>query len=114
MKLRRKLGHNFTRIKSSDWGGRSKQLLVFTENGVAMLSSVLNSKQAIKVNISIMRIFTKLRAFHLMEQELVNRMDKMEKSTDKIFRIVFERLDELETGLPSLSVKRRKIGLKDK
>ena len=99
---------------SSDWGGKRKQPLVFTENGVAMLSSVLNSKQAIKVNISIMRIFTKLRAFHLMEQELVNRMDHMEKSTDKIFRIVFERLDELETGLPSLSVKRRKIGLKNK
>lgn len=99
---------------SSDWGGKRKQPLVFTENGVAMLSSVLNSKQAIKVNISIMRIFTKLRAFHLMEQELVNRMDQMEKSTDKIFRIVFERLDELETGLPSLSVKRRKIGLKNK
>lgn len=99
---------------SSDWGGKRKQPLVFTENGVAMLSSVLNSKQAIKVNISIMRIFTKLRAFHLMEKELVNRMDQMEENTDKIFRIVFERLDELETGLPSLSLKRRKIGLKGK
>jgi hypothetical protein len=95
-------------------GGKQKQPLVFTENGVAMLSSVLNSKQAIRVNISIMRIFTKLRAFHLMEKELVERMDRMEGNTDQIFKIVFERLDELETGLPALSLKRRKIGLKDK
>lgn len=69
---------------SSDWGGKRKQPLVFTENGVAMLSSVLNSKQAIKVNISLMRIFTKLRAFHLMERDLVERMDQMEENADKV------------------------------
>ncbi len=49
-------------------GGKQKLPLVFTENGVAMLSSVLNSKQAIRVNISIMRIFTKLRSIHMLEK----------------------------------------------
>ena len=51
-------------------GGKQKQPLVFTENGVAMLSGLLNSNRAIEVNISIMRIFTKLRSFLLLEQEL--------------------------------------------
>lgn len=50
--------------------------MLFTENGVAMLSSVLNSSQAIKVNISIMRIFAKLRAFHLMEKENGEKYEK--------------------------------------
>lgn len=54
---------------SSGWGGNRKQPLVFTENGVAMLSSVLRSDQAALVNISIMRIFTKLRSFLMLEKE---------------------------------------------
>lgn len=95
-------------------GGKQKQPLVFTENGVAMLSSDLKSDQAALVNINIMRIFTKLRAFHLMESELSQRVNNLESHTDKVFKIVFERLDELETGLPSLSPQRRKIGLKNK
>jgi hypothetical protein len=48
---------------TSSWGGRRKEPNVFTEHGVLMLSSVLNSKQAISVNIQIMRIFTKMRQF---------------------------------------------------
>ncbi len=99
---------------SSKYGGRRKQPLVFTENGVAMLSSILKSDQAALVNISIMRIFTKLRAFNLIEKEIVDRMDKIELHTDKIFRIVFERLDELQNERPALPLVRRKIGLKDK
>lgn len=55
---------------SSDYGGRRYQPLVFKENGVAMLSSVLNSDQAILVNITIMRIFTRFRSFHLLEHNL--------------------------------------------
>lgn len=51
---------------SSVWGGRRYQPLVFTENGVAMLSTVLNSEVAIEVNISIIRIFTKLRSFYAL------------------------------------------------
>lgn len=95
-------------------GGRRYQPLVFTENGVAMLSTVLSSKQAIQVNISIMRIFTKLRSFLLMEQNIETRMDTLENGTNHLFKIVFERLDNLEEKLPSHAQDRRKIGLKSK
>ena len=92
-------------------GGKVKYPFVFTENGVAMLSGVLHSPQAIRVNVAIMRIFTKLRSFHMLEKNLVNKIDELEKTTTKIFKVVFERLDDLETGLPALSVEREKIGL---
>ncbi|PJB54124.1 MAG: hypothetical protein CO099_03350 [Bdellovibrio sp. CG_4_9_14_3_um_filter_39_7] len=65
------------------------------------------------VNISIMRIFTKLRSFHLLENNLVNEIDKLKNDTNKIFKIVFERLDDLEDlSTPRLPDKRRKIGIK--
>lgn len=88
--------------------------MLFTENGVAMLSSVLNSTRAIQVNISIIRIFTKLRSFLLMEQTISNRLDGLETGTNKLFKVVFERLDSLEdeTKKPILKVNRKKIGLK--
>lgn len=86
---------------------------VFTENGVAMLSSVLNSPAAIQINIAIMRTFTKLRSFLAMEASLNERMDKLEKSSTKLFKIVFERLDSIEeTMAPRLHSNRKKIGLK--
>lgn len=93
-------------------GGKVKYPLVFTENGVAMLSGVLHSPQAIQVNVAIMRIFTKLRSFHMLEKDLVKRIDELEETTTKVFKVVFERLDDLETGLPALPVERDKIGLK--
>ena len=87
---------------------------LFTENGVAMLSSILQSKQAIQVNITIMRTFTKLRSFLLMENEITSRVDKLEDGTNKLFKIVFQRLDEIDDKLtPKLSQNRKKIGLKD-
>jgi hypothetical protein len=97
---------------SLEYGGRRYQPLVFTENGVAMLSTVLNSKQAIMVNIAIMRIFTKLRSFYLLEKDLVRQMDELKSDTNKIFKIVFERLDDLEETRPSLPNPRKKIGIK--
>jgi hypothetical protein len=84
---------------------------VFTEQGIAMLSSVLNSIKAVQINIAIMRIFMKLRSFLLLEKNLSERMNKLEGGTNQIFRIVFERLDKLEKGLPSLPSKRKRIGL---
>lgn len=93
-------------------GGRRKKPLVFTENGVAMLSSVLNSKRAVQVNISIMRTFTKLRSFLLMENDNASRMNKLEGGTNKLFKVVFQRLDEIEDRLaPQLTPNRKKIGL---
>ena len=86
--------------------------MVFTENGVAMLSSVLNSSQAIQVNIAIMRIFTRLKSFLLLEKDLGQRMDNLERGTHKMFKNVFERLDEYEELVtPKLPGNRKKIGL---
>lgn len=80
---------------SENWGGKRKQPLVFTENGLAMLSGVLGSDRAIDVNIAIMRIFTKLRSFLMLEKNLINRVDQLEGDAGKMFKIVFERLDSL-------------------
>ena len=87
---------------------------LFTENGVAMLSSVLRSKEAIQVNISIMRTFTKLRSYLAMDNSLSEKVDKLEKGTNKLFKIVFERLDGLEEQItPKLPANRKKIGIKN-
>ena len=87
--------------------------LVFTESGVAMLSSVLNSPQAIQVNIAIIRVFVKLRSFLVMEQASPDRIEKLEKNTTKLFKIVFERMDSIEEIVfPELPSKRKKIGIK--
>lgn len=85
---------------------------VFTENGVAMLSSVLSSERAIEVNIAIMRTFTKLRSFLAMENNLNERMDKLELNSTKLFKVVFTKLDSLEEQItPKLPPNRKKIGL---
>lgn len=94
-------------------GGKQKLPLVFTENGVAMLSGILNSERAILVNIAIMRIFTRLRSFLAMENNLSDRINNLEDGTNKLFKVVFERLDSIEelteTKIP---MRRKKIGLK--
>jgi ORF6N domain len=83
----------------------------FSENGVAMLSSVLNSPQAIQVNIAIMRIFTKMRSFLMLEEQLNSRVTKLEEGTNKMFQVVFERLDSIEDlKPPKLSDRKKKIG----
>ena len=99
---------------SLEHGGRRYQPLVFTENGVAMLSSILKSETAIDVNIAIMRIFTKLRSFLVLEKELVDRMGNLEQSTAEVFKVVFEKLDSLDEQLPAQRKNRSKIGLNNK
>ena len=97
---------------NEQYGGKRKSPYVFSENGVAMLSSVLNSEKAILMNIAIIRIFTKLRSFLLLEKGLNERMDKLTTGTNRIFKVVFERLDAIEqvvdTKLPST---KKRIGL---
>ncbi|MES2528990.1 MAG: ORF6N domain-containing protein [Bdellovibrionota bacterium] len=94
--------------------GLRVQPFVFTELGVAMLSSVLNSEQAISINISVMRIFSKLKSFHFMEKGLSEKIEKLEAGTNKVFKVVFERLDSMESLVDTkLPVPKRKIGLKD-
>lgn len=92
---------------------------VFTENGVAMLSGILNSDRAITVNISIMRTFTKIRSLIDSDKVIAKRITELQKETNQLFEIVFDRLDEvdlkiskLKRELPGLSPKRRRIGLK--
>lgn len=94
-------------------GGKQKQPLVFSENGVAMLSGILNSKEAIQVNIAIMRTFTKLRSFLAMESTLKEEVGKLKDGTNQLFKIVFERLDNIEEQIiPKISINRKKIGLR--
>lgn len=99
-------------ISNENWGGRRYSPLVFTEAGVAMLSSVLTSDRAALVNVSIMRTFIKLRSFLAIENSLPEKVSKLEQGTNKLFKVVFERLDCLEEQAhPRLDPQRRKIGL---
>ena len=81
----------------------------FTENGVAMLSSVLNSERAIQVNIQIMRTFTKIREMLIQHKDLKHKIEEMEKKYDSQFKIVFNAIKELMSP-PEKQV--RKIGFK--
>jgi len=68
---------------------------VFTEQGVAMLSSVLTSELAVQVNIAIMRAFVKMRTLLATHVDLLRRLNEMEKKYDQQFRVVFEAIREL-------------------
>ncbi len=94
-------------------GGKQKLPLVFTENGVAMLSGILHSERAILVNIATMRIFMRLRSFLLLEQELRSELASLKKGTSGMFKVIFERMDSMEDMItPKLPSNRKKIGLK--
>lgn len=98
----------------STYGGRRYLPMAFTETGVAMLSSVLTSERAAQVNIAIIRTFVKLRSFLAIENSLPEKVRKLESGTNKLFKIVFERLDTMEEYiLPKIDPSRKKIGLKD-
>ena len=77
----------------------------FTEQGVAMLSSVLNSKRAILVSIQIVRTFIKLRKLLLTHDDLKRKIENMERRYDRQFKIVFEAIKKLLT--PTEKPKRR-------
>lgn len=87
-----------SQIATSSWGGQRYMPFCFTEQGVAMLSSVLNSKKAIAVNIQIIRIFTKIRQMLVDNTELRLEIEKIKKKLDnhgKNMEVVFQYLDEL-------------------
>lgn len=84
---------------------------LFTENGIAMLSSVLKSEKAILINITIMRIFTKLRNSPSKEYASKVEVEKLKKDSEKIFQVIFEKLENLEVN-PPFKMNRKKIGLK--
>lgn len=80
---------------TSNRGGRRYLPYVFTQEGVAMLSSVLNSERAIMVNIQIMRAFAQLRRMLLTNADLRRKIEEMERKYDKQFAIVFQVIKQL-------------------
>jgi hypothetical protein len=92
----------------SSWGGRRYLPYVFTEQGVAMLSSVLHSKPAIQVNIEIMRAFVRLRQLTESHKELRQKLQTLEKKYDKQFKVIFEAIHQLM--MPPVQSNKRPIG----
>lgn len=94
-----------SQIVISSWGGIRKPPLAFTEQGVAMLSSVLNSETAIAVNIQIIRIFTKMREVLLTHKDILVKLEQVEKQLlkqdarmdkhEQEIQVIFETLKEL-------------------
>lgn len=102
----------FTDLKSqfataSQWGGRRTPPYAFSEQGVAMLSSVLHSKRAVQVNIEIMRTFVRLRKLLASNVELAERLDQLEAKYDGQFRTVFEAIRQL---MAPVETKKGRIG----
>ena len=97
---------------TSSWGGTRKLPRAFTEQGIAMLSSVLRSKQAIHVNIAIMRAFVKLREFAASHKTLATKLEQLERKVgghDGQIRSLFDAIRQLmEPPTP----KSRRIGFK--
>ena len=89
----------------------SKRVTVFTEQGVAMLSSVLRSKRAIAVNVEIMRTFVRLRQILTSNAELARRLDELEAKYDRQFKIVFDAIRLLMDPKP---LKQKEIGFRPK
>jgi len=93
---------------TSKRGGRRYPPYAFTEQDVAMLSSVLNSKRAIHVNIEIMRAFVRLRQMLASNVDLARKLAALEKKYDAQFKVVFDAIRELMT--PPVPKKKRSIG----
>jgi len=106
----------FDNLKShfatSSWGGRRKLPYVFTEHGVLMLSSVLNSPKAIEVNIQIMRIFIRMRSALLENEMLIKKIEQIEEQTtqnSEDIQYVFSVVKQLIQKKPE---PRKRIGFK--
>ncbi len=82
---------------TSSWGGTRKLPRAFTEQGVAMLSSVLHSKRAIQVNVEIMRTFVRLRQMLASNAGLARKLATLEKKYDAQFKVVFDAIRSLMT-----------------
>lgn len=80
---------------TSSWGGARKRPYAFTQEGVAMLSSVLRSSRAVRVNVEIMRAFVRLRGMVAVNAVLVGRLDELEAKYDRQFKVVFDAIRAL-------------------
>ena len=95
-------------IGTSSWGGRRYLPQAFTEQGVAMLSSVLHSKRAVMVNVEIMRAFVRLRRILATHADHARKLAALEKRYDAQFRAVFDAIRELMA--PPEPPRKRPIG----
>lgn len=89
------LRYHFGASSFGQWGGRRYFPYAFTEQGVAMLSTVLRSKKAVQVNIEIMRAFVRLREIMATHKDLARKLEEMEKKYDSQFKIVFDAIRQL-------------------
>ena len=80
---------------TSSWGGTRKRPRAFTDYGILMLSSVLNSKRAVRVNVQIMRTFVRLRELLATHKNLERKIYEMEKKYDDQFKVVFDTIKEI-------------------
>ncbi len=96
-------------VISSHWGGRRHRPYAFTEQGVAMLSSVLKSPRAVSVNVEIMRAFVRLRRLLASHADLAQRLDALERRYDGQFKVVFDAIRAL---MQPAEPERRRIGFR--
>ncbi|TAK66774.1 MAG: ORF6N domain-containing protein [Bacteroidetes bacterium] len=110
------LRSHFATLKKGRGKHRKYLPLVFTEQGVAMLSSVLNSERAITVNVAIMRAFVRLRDLLSSNKELARKLEELEKKYDYQFKIVFDAIRKLMNPLekPVPEKPKRAIGFEIK
>ena len=99
-------------IGTSSWGGRRTLPYAFTEHGVAMLSSVLNSPRAVQVNIEIVRAFVRLRQVLASHKDLARKFAALEAKYDSQFKAVFDAIRQLMNPPPD--PRRRSIGFRHK
>ena len=104
-------------IGRSSWGGLRKLPRAFSEQGVAMLSGVLHSERAIKVNIHIMRVFTRMREMLVSHKEILRKLEDLERTDieqDEKIRVILEYIKQLEKAeVEKLEFNdRRRIGFK--
>ena len=98
-------------VNATERGGSRVLPMAFTEQGIAMLSSVLNSERAIQVNIRIIRVFTRMRELLVIHQDMLHRLERIEGKMalhDEDLSTLFDRIRELLTPAPGPP--RRQIG----
>jgi cell shape-determining protein MreC len=107
-----------SQIVTSSWGGSRFKPMVFTEQGVAMLSSVLTSERAVSVNIQIIRVLTRMRAIIESHKDILKKLEILEKKDielDEKVSLIFEYLKELEQSKQEETEfkQRKRIGFKN-
>lgn len=88
-------GYLRTQIASSKRGGTRYAPMVFTEQGVAMLSSILNSEKAVQINVEIMRAFAKYRSILIENKDLRSEIRALDDKINKVFKFLLEKIDAL-------------------